>query len=109
MESKFKLAVFDMDGTLIDGRLIEVISKKFGIYDEIKQVQSDSSISGYIKTQQIASILKGIDEKEIIFALESIPLMKNCHEVISLLKKNGYKLGIITDSYSIAAKSWQIN
>ena len=53
MESKFKLAVFDMDGTLIDGRLIEVISKKFGIYDEIKQIQSDSSISGYIKTQQI--------------------------------------------------------
>jgi phosphoserine phosphatase len=104
MESKFKLAVFDMDGTLIDGRLIEVISKKFGIYDEVKQVQSDSSISGYIKTQQIASILKGIGEREIIFALESIPLMKNCHEVISLLKKNGYKLGIITDSYSVAAK-----
>jgi phosphoserine phosphatase len=104
MESKFKLAVFDMDGTVIDGRLIEVISKKFGIYDEIKQIQSDSSIFGYVKTQKIASILKGIDEREIIFALESIPLMKNCHEIISLLKKNGYKLGIITDSYSIAAK-----
>ncbi len=104
MESKFKLAVFDMDGTVIDGRLIEVVSKKFGICDKVKQIQSDSSISGYIKTQKIASILKGIDEMEIMFALESIPLMKNCHEVISLLKKKGYKLGIITDSYSIAAK-----
>jgi phosphoserine phosphatase len=104
MESNFKLAVFDMDGTVIDGRLIEVVSKKFGIYDKVKQIQSDSSISGYIKTQKIASVLKGIDEMEIMLALESIPLMKNCHEVISLLKKKGYKLGIITDSYSIAAK-----
>lgn len=104
MESKFKLAIFDMDGTIIDGRLIEVISKNFGIYDQIKQIQSDSSIYGYIKTQKIASILKGIDMREIMIALDSIPLMKNCQEVISLLKKNGYKLGIITDSYNIAAK-----
>jgi phosphoserine phosphatase len=104
MISELKLACFDMDGTIIDGRLIEVISKKFGLYDQIKRIQNDSSIFGYIKTQKIASILKGIDEKELVIAIESIPLMKNCQRIINLLKKNNYKIGIITDSYTIAAK-----
>ncbi len=104
MKSELKLACFDMDGTIIDDRLIEVVSKKFGLYDQIKRIQNDSSIFGYVKTQKIASILKGIDEKEIVIALESIPLMKSCHRVINLLKNNDYKIGIITDSYTIAAK-----
>jgi phosphoserine phosphatase SerB len=104
MTSELKLACFDMDGTIIDGRLVEVISKKFGLYDQIKQIQNDSTIFGYIKTQKIASILKGIDEKELEIAIDSISLMKNCPNVINLLKKNNYKIGIITDSYTIAAK-----
>jgi phosphoserine phosphatase len=104
MTSELKLACFDMDGTIIDGRLVEVISKKFGLYDQIKQIQNDSTIFGYIKTQKIASILKGIDEKELVIAIDSISLMKNCQNIINLLKKNNYKIGIITDSYTIAAK-----
>jgi phosphoserine phosphatase len=104
MTSELKLACFDMDGTIIDGRLVEVISKKFGLYDRIKRIQNDSSIFGYIKTQKIASILKGIDEKELVIAIDSISLMKNCQRIINLLKKNNYKIGIITDSYTIAAK-----
>lgn len=105
MLSKSKLAVFDMDGTIIDGRLIDALSTKFGLYDQIKQIQADPSILGFIKTQKIASLLKGIDEKEIIFALESIPIMNNFHNAASVLKEGGCKIGIITDSYSIAAKT----
>jgi phosphoserine phosphatase len=104
MTSELKLACFDMDGTIIDGRLVEVISKKFGLYDQIKRIQNDSSIFGYIKTQKIASILKGIDEKELVIAIDSISLMKNCQNIINLLKQNNYKIGIITDSYTIVAK-----
>jgi phosphoserine phosphatase len=105
MISKSKLAVFDMDGTIIDGRLIDALSTKFGLYDQIKQIQADPSIFGFIKTQKIASLLKGIDEKEIIFALESIPIMNNFQNSVFALKESGYKIGIITDSYSIAAKT----
>jgi phosphoserine phosphatase len=105
MTSKIKLAVFDMDGTIIDGRLIDALSTKFGLYDQIKLIQADSSRLGYLKTQKIASLLKGLDEKEIVLALESIPIMNNYQNAISVLKENGYKIGIITDSYSIAAKT----
>jgi len=103
MELKSKLVVFDMDGTLINGRLIEALSSKFGLYEKVKEIQNDPFIFGYIKTQRIASLLKGIEEKEIIFAIESIPFMEGCKNTISILKKNGYKTGIVTDSYSTAA------
>jgi phosphoserine phosphatase len=105
MVSKIKLAVFDMDGTLINGRLIEALSKKFGLYTKVKEIQNDSSIFGYIKTQKIASLLKGIEEKEIMLAIESVPLMEGSQKVISTLKKAGFKTGIVTDSYSLAANN----
>ncbi len=99
-----KLAAFDMDGTLLDGRLIEAVSKKFGLYDQIKSIQLDSSLLGYMKTMKIAQILKGLEEQDLITALNSLPLMNNCQNILSLLRKNGYILGIITDSYNTVAK-----
>ena len=45
------------------------------------------SIFGYIKTQKIASILKGIDEKELVIAIDSISLMKNCQRYYKFVKE----------------------
>ena len=36
-------------------------------------------------------------------AIASIPLTKNCERTIAELKDRGYKIGIISDSYTIAA------
>ena len=104
MTVKPKLVAFDMDGTLIQGRLIEVISRKFGITDRVSSIQSDPSLLGYQKTLLIASLLKGIDEKEIVESVESIPIMHNADKIVTWFRKDGYKAGIITDSYTIAAQ-----
>ena len=58
MELKSKLVVFDMDGTLINGRLIEALSSKFGLYEKVKEIQNDPFIFGYIKTQRIVLFSK---------------------------------------------------
>lgn len=104
MTVKPKLVAFDMDGTLIQGRLIEVISRKFKLTDRVSSIQSDPSLLGYQKTQVIASLLKGIKEREIIDSIDSIPIMHNADKIVTWFRKNGYKTGIITDSYSIAAR-----
>ena len=104
MTVKPKLVAFDMDGTLIQGRLIEVISRKFGIIARVSSIQSDPSLMGYQKTRLIASLLKGIEEKEVVDSIESIPIMHNADKIVTWFRKNGYKTGIITDSYSIAAQ-----
>lgn len=104
MTVKPKLVAFDMDGTLIQGRLIEVISKKFKLSDKVSSIQSDSSLLGYQKTRLIASFLKGFKKKDIVDSIDSIPIMHNADRIVTWFKKNGYKTGIITDSYSIAAQ-----
>lgn len=104
MTNRPKLVVFDMDGTLINGRLIEVISKKYGIFDKVITIQSDKTLHGYRKTELIASLLKGVRASEIVEAIDSIPFMNNADKIVSWFKRNGYVTGIITDSYTIAAK-----
>jgi phosphoserine phosphatase len=104
MTVKPKLVAFDMDGTLIQGRLIEVISRRFKLTDRVSSIQSDPSLLGYQKTRLIASILKGIRERDVVDSIDSIPIMNNADKIVSWFKKNGYKTGIITDSYSIAAR-----
>jgi phosphoserine phosphatase len=99
-----KLVVFDMDGTLIQGRLIEVISRKLNLTRTVTSIQADTSLLGYQKTRLIASLLKGIKERDIVDSIDSIPIMLNADKIIKWFKKNGYKTGIITDSYSIAAQ-----
>ena len=104
MTVKPKLVAFDMDGTLIQGRLIEVISRKFKLTDKVSSIQSDPSLLGYQKTRLIASLLKGIKESEIVDSINSISIMHNADKIVTWFRKNGYKTGIITDSYSIAAR-----
>ncbi|WP_458721655.1 HAD family hydrolase [Candidatus Nitrosocosmicus sp. R] len=101
---KPKLVAFDMDGTLIQGRLIEVISRKFKLTEKVSSIQSDPSLLGYQKTRLIASLLKGIKESEMVDSINSIPIMHNADKIVTWFRKNGYKTGIITDSYSIAAQ-----
>ena len=104
MTGRPKLVVFDMDGTLINGRLIEVISKKYGLYNKVVAIQSDQALQGYEKTELIATLLKGIKASEIVAAIDSIPIMNNADKIVRWFKKNGYVTGIITDSYTIAAE-----
>jgi len=104
MVSRPKLVVFDMDGTLINGRLIEVISNKYGLSEKVVRIQSDQSLQGYKKTEMIASLLRGIKAIEIVKAINSIPIMNNADKIVTWFKKNGYVTGIITDSYTIAAE-----
>ncbi len=98
-----KLAVFDMDGTLIKGRLINILSKRHNTIREVKKIQSDGSLFGYQKTIKIAKLLSGMPAEDIESSVDALPLMKNSRYIISALKKKGYIIGIITDSYDIAA------
>ncbi|HEX2615041.1 MAG TPA: HAD family phosphatase [Nitrososphaera sp.] len=99
-----KLAAFDMDGTLIQGRLVFALADQFGLSGKVTAVQS-SGMPGHGQTKAIAALFAGLTKKDVEDAIESIPLVKNCEQAIEKLKEKGYKIGIISDSYTIAASS----
>lgn len=99
-----KLAAFDMDGTLIQGRLVFALADRFGLSGKVMAIQS-SGMPGHEQTKAIAALFAGLTKKDVEGAIESIPLVKNCEQAIEKLKEKGYRIGIISDSYTIAAGS----
>ena len=97
------LAAFDMDGTLTQGRLVFALADKFGHSEKIKDIQA-SGKEGHLQTREIAALFSGIAKRDLVNAVESIPLTKNCEKAVAVFKEKNYKLGIISDSYTIAAE-----
>jgi phosphoserine phosphatase len=99
---KFKLAVFDMDGTLLRRRTIFVFAEEKGFMDDLLKIVNSNIIS-YKKTIEIAKLLKGTSSSELLEISRSIPLQKNVKKVINELKKKNIKTAIITNSYQFVA------
>ncbi|HZB80585.1 MAG TPA: HAD-IB family phosphatase [Nitrososphaera sp.] len=97
------LAAFDMDGTLIQGRLVFALADRFDLSDKVRSIQSRRLMAGHEQTKAIAALFAGLTTKDLESAIASIPLTKNCERTIAALKDRGYKIGIISDSYTIAA------
>jgi phosphoserine phosphatase len=97
------LAAFDMDGTLIQGRLVFALADRFDLSDKVRSIQSHRLMAGHEQTKGIAALFAGLTTKDLESAIESIPFTKNCERTIAALKDRGYKIGIISDSYTIAA------
>lgn len=98
-----KLVAFDMDGTLLAVRLVFALAARTGVDGgRISSIQA-MRLPGHEKTAMIAALFAGVTERDVKSTVESIPLAKNCEHAISLLKEHGCKMGIISDSYTVAA------
>lgn len=102
MNTPPRLAAFDMDGTLLQGRLVFALAGAFGLTEEVKSIQS-GSLQAHEQTRSIAALFAGLSEKDIENAIRSIPLTRNCERTIMQLREQNYKIGIISDSYTVAA------
>lgn len=99
---KYKLVMFDMDGTLIDGRSIFVFSEKKGFKDKLlRSLQSDKE--PYEKTIEIAQFLHGTSSIELLEIFRKIPLHNNVEKVAQKLREKNVKTAVATDSYQFIA------
>ena len=100
---RYKLAVFDMDGTLLKGRGIFVIAEKLGFYDQLIKLFKYDGNNFYEKSIEIAKLTKGYSKKEFLDIFHEIPYQEHTEEVINELKKQNIITGIVTDSYQLLA------
>ena len=92
--------MFDMDGTLIDGRSIFVFSEKKGFKDKLlRSLKSDKE--PYEKSIEIAKFLQGTSSTELLFM--KLPLQKNVEKIAQNLKEKNIKTAVVTDSYQFIA------
>jgi phosphoserine phosphatase SerB len=93
-----KIAVFDMDNTLLRASFISTASKTFGFGDDLIDVVTNNS-NPFIRTKLIARLLKGRTIGELIAVVDAIPVTPNLQMLLDELRKQGYITGIISDSY----------
>ncbi|MGP3668003.1 MAG: HAD family hydrolase [Candidatus Bathyarchaeota archaeon] len=98
-----RLVAFDMDGTLLNGRVIYTIGRKLGFTSEIEKIAKSSKIP-YERSRKIAKLLRGLTVYEFTEIVKAIPLMKGAAETVKLLRDKNYKVGIISDSYTLATE-----
>jgi phosphoserine phosphatase len=98
-----KLAVFDMDGTLLDGRTILFLARKFGFEDEAREIL-EGEMSSKVRSERLAGFLAGFSVSDFMDVLKKIPLTSGAVETIAELKREGHKTAIVTDSYDIVAE-----
>lgn len=93
-----KIAVFDMDNTILENSFIYTAAEVFGFKDELINIITNNS-NPFVGTKLIARLLKGKNIGDILAVADQIPVTPHLQELIEELKAQGYITGIISDSY----------
>lgn len=95
-----KMAVFDMDDTILKGRFINECAREFGFYPQLENLRALEK-DPIILTKRIGLLLKGRTIDELLHVVSKMELVEDCKEVIRELKSKGYIVGIISNSYTL--------
>lgn len=94
-----KIAIFDMDNTFLRASFIHTAAERFGFRPELLDIVS-SQANPFIRTKQIARLLKGKNISDLLKLTDEIPVTDGVNELIEALRENGFVIGIVSDSYS---------
>ncbi len=93
-----KAVIFDMDNTLLQGRFIDRCGKIFGFTNTLMEIRA-SVEDAVSRTKKIAMLLKGLTISQLLSVADTIPLVTDIIDTVTILRKRGYLIGIISDSY----------
>jgi len=101
--NSLKLALIDMDGTLLNGRSLNAIAR-LGFEKEIREIRkafSEGRVWAYEMSLKIAELLKGTLASKLIDEFDKIPLVPGAKEFVEWLKLKNFVVVIVSDSYTI--------
>ncbi|MBK6383664.1 MAG: HAD-IB family phosphatase [Chitinophagaceae bacterium] len=93
-----KIAVFDMDNTILRTSFINTAAEKYGFKKQLVDIVTTNN-NPFIRTKLIAALLKGKSIGDLLELTDSIAVTPSLEKIVTELKKQGYITGIISDSY----------
>lgn len=99
-----KLALFDMDGTLLRGRSVVELAERTGRLGAIQQYLDNPQLDPVARTKKIAECLAGVPREEFLEIARTMPLSEGAAETVIGLRKLGYRVGIVSDSFRIVTE-----
>ena len=100
-----KLAVFDIDSTLMDGETIDFFAKELGIGERVSLITEramNGEIDFFESLQERVSLLKGLPYKKVEEISHSLPYMNGAIETIKELKARGMSVVCFSGGFRTA-------
>lgn len=93
-----KIAIFDMDNTILRSSFINEAANKFTFKKELVDIVTNNN-NPFIRTKLIARLLKGKSIGDLLTLTDEIETTPHLPEIITALKEQGFITGIVSDSY----------
>jgi phosphoserine phosphatase len=94
-----------MDGVLLNGRFVLSLAQETNKETDLAALLDNYAMAPAERMRQIASVFTGVRKETFEKVAREIPLMAGAQETIIALRKEGYRVGIVTDSYNVAAET----
>jgi phosphoserine phosphatase len=98
-----RLICFDMDSTLIKTEVIDELADRAGVGEQVRAI-TEKAMRGEIdfseSFEQRVALLKGLDESVMREVAENLPIMDGAKRLMSILKKCGFKIAILSGGFS---------
>lgn len=101
------LCLFDLDNTLVEGRTIERLSRRFDrpqARDVAAHRDAEEPAAGAEESARIIRFFEGIDAARFAAACADADLREGAEEAVQGLRALGFKIGVASASYLQAAK-----
>ncbi|WP_040836993.1 phosphoserine phosphatase SerB [Nocardia brevicatena] len=97
-----RLIVFDVDSTLIQGEVIEMLAAHAGVEEQVRQV-TEAAMRGEIdfaeSLRQRVATLAGLDESVIEAVAARIELTPGARTTIRTLRRLGFRCGVVSGGF----------
>jgi len=97
-----RLITFDVDSTLIQGEVIEMLAAHAGVEEQVRQV-TEAAMRGEIdfaeSLRQRVATLEGLDESVIQEVAERIELTPGARTTIRTLRRIGFRCGVVSGGF----------
>ncbi|MDA3874485.1 MAG: phosphoserine phosphatase SerB [Kiritimatiellae bacterium] len=101
-----RLVCFDMDSTLIQAEVIDVLAEAAGVGAQVAAI-TESAMRGELdfteSFQQRLSLLAGLDASILPSLAENLPITPGAEKLIHTLKKVGYRVVILSGGFDYFA------
>ncbi|MDU9392651.1 phosphoserine phosphatase SerB [Pseudomonas sp. zfem002] len=105
-----RLAVFDMDSTLIEAEVIDELAKAAGVGEQVSEI-TERAMRGELdfraSFKERLALLKGLDVNVLDAIGASLRLTEGAETLFAELKRLGYKTAILSGGFTYFAKQLQ--
>ena len=105
-----RLAVFDMDSTLIEAEVIDELAKAYGVGDRVSEI-TERAMRGELdfraSFKERMALLKGLDVSVLDEIGASLRLTEGAENLFAELKRLGYKTAILSGGFTYFARQIQ--